>query len=144
MHLCILHQHHLHHIWEEVIQMKKVRALLATDKQQRYLSRNYPPGCKLMNAAEMQWLKMTHANISITCPDGAKDHPHQISHSPTLHKQAAVEKHLLLVPLQAHPCRYNHWQAGEKLCTGALTCSNMGWSYVALSTALVQDNHFPR
>lgn len=72
MHLCILHQHHLHHIWEEVIQRKKVRALLATDKQKRYLSRSCPPGCELMNTTEMKWLKRHLSNISITCPDGAK------------------------------------------------------------------------
>lgn len=39
VHLGVLHQHHLYHIWEEVTPGKKVRALSASDRQERHLDK---------------------------------------------------------------------------------------------------------
>lgn len=59
VHLSVLHQHHLYHIWEEVTPRRKVRALTATDKQQRHLGRKCPPAYRLVTTTKTKQLKGT-------------------------------------------------------------------------------------
>lgn len=54
VHLSILHQHHLHHIWQEE---KTMRALFSTGRQQRHHGKECPPEHTLDTAAKAKQLK---------------------------------------------------------------------------------------
>lgn len=60
VHLGILHQHHLYHIWEKVTPRRKVRPLSATDRQQRHLGKKCRPAYRLVTATMTKQLNGTH------------------------------------------------------------------------------------
>lgn len=63
VHLSILHQHHLYHIWEEKKRRreeKKKGVLSTTDKKQRHRGKECPQAHRLVTATKAKQLKGVH------------------------------------------------------------------------------------